>query len=396
MKKLMFALALAGLATGAMAQENEIPTKKYSVATNSFWSNWYVQVGGEFNAAYTNQEKLGNKNPFSVDRGTFGFEAAVGKWFTPVIGLRTKFQGIWAKAVNDGDDHHSYKYWTIHEDVMFNLSNAFCGYNEKRFWNIAPYVGIGYINRMEASDAADRNSEYREPTYNVGIYNSFRINRRLAAYLDVWGMAMEGSLDAFNSYKNQGENDWHAHKKTESRYWDKLVGVSVGLNINLGKTIGWNKVPDVDALMAMNKEQLDALNNSLKEQQDENARLRNLLANQKPGETKTVKEFATTPVSVFFNINRTKIASRKDLVNVKELAEYAKANNKKLVVTGYADSKTGTAAINQRLSEGRAKAVANELVKMGVSRDNIVVESKGGVNDIAPFSYNRRAIVKLQ
>lgn len=141
----MFALALAGLATGAMAQENEIPTKKYSVATNSFWSNWYVQVGGEFNAAYTNQEKLGNKNPFSVDRGTFGFEAAVGKWFTPVIGLRTKFQGIWAKAVNDGDDHHSYKYWTIHEDVMFNLSNAFCGYNEKRFWNIAPYVGIGYI-----------------------------------------------------------------------------------------------------------------------------------------------------------------------------------------------------------------------------------------------------------
>jgi OmpA-OmpF porin, OOP family len=149
--------------------------------------------------------------------------------------------------------------------------------------------------------------------------------------------------------------------------------------------------------MAMNKEQLDALNASLKEQQDENARLRNLLANQKPKtETKTVKEFATTPVSVFFNINKSTIASRKDLVNVKELAQYAKDNNKKIVVTGYADSKTGTPAINEKLSKARANRVADEIVKMGVSRDNVIVEYKGGVNDVSPFSYNRRAVVKLQ
>lgn len=389
----MFALALVGFTTGAMAQENEIPTQKYSVATNSFWANWFVQVGGQFNAAYTNEEQLGNKNPFSVDRGTFGFEVAVGKWFTPVIGLRTKFQGIWSKAVVDADNHHAYKYWGIQEDVMFNLSNAFCGYNEKRFWNIAPYVGIGYMQRMKSTDDANAKYAYREPSYNVGIYNSFRINRRLAAYLDVWALATEGSFDANNG---EGKTDWRTHEKTHCRYWDKMVGVSVGLNVNLGKTIGWNKVPDVDALMAMNKEQLDALNASLKEQQDENARLRNLLANQKPAETKTIKEFSTTPVSVFFNINKSKIASRKDLVNVKELAQYAKDNNKKVVVTGYADSKTGTAAINNKLSEARANAVANELVKMGLSRDNIIIEHKGGVNDLSPFSYNRRAIVKLQ
>lgn len=389
----MFALALVGFTTGAMAQENEIPTQKYSVATNSFWANWFVQVGGQFNAAYTNEEQLGNKNPFSVDRGTFGFEVAVGKWFTPVIGLRTKFQGIWSKAVVDADNHHAYKYWGIQEDVMFNLSNAFCGYNEKRFWNIAPYVGIGYMQRMKSTDDANDKSLYREPSYNVGIYNSFRINRRLAAYLDVWALAAEGSFDGVNG---EGKTDWRTHAKTHCRYWDKMVGVSVGLNVNLGKTIGWNKVPDVDALMAMNKEQLDALNASLKEQQDENARLRNLLANQKPAETKTIKEFSTTPVSVFFNINKSKIASRKDLVNVKELAKYAKDNNKKVVVTGYADSKTGTAAINNKLSEARANAVANELVKMGLSRDNIIIEHKGGVNDLSPFSYNRRAIVKLQ
>ena len=102
-----------------------------------------------------------------------------------------------------------------------------------------------------------------------------------------------------------------------------------------------------------------------------------------------------TAQSVFFNIGSSKIASRKDLVNVKEVADYAKANNKKILVTGYADSKTGSTQFNQQLSQKRAEAVAAELVKMGVDRDNIVIEAKGGVNTISPYSYNRRATVQL-
>ena len=82
-------------------------------------------------------------------------------------------------------------------------------------------------------------------------------------------------------------------------------------------------------------------------------------------------------------------------INVKNLAEYAKENNSNLVVTGYADSATGSAPYNQKLSEKRAETVANELVKMGVSRDQITTEGKGGVNDLSPVSYNRRATVKL-
>ena len=115
---------------------------------------------------------------------------------------------------------------------------------------------------------------------------------------------------------------------------------------------------------------------------------------EKVVETKT--QLVGTAASVFFNINSAKVASRKDLVAVKELAEYAKANNAKIVVTGYADSKTGSAAYNQALSQKRADTVAAELVKMGVNRDNIVTEAKGGVNNLSPFSYNRRATVKVQ
>ena len=105
--------------------------------------------------------------------------------------------------------------------------------------------------------------------------------------------------------------------------------------------------------------------------------------------------FASTVASVFFDINSSVVACRKDLVNVKEMAEYAKAHKTRILVTGYADSKTGSPERNQQLSLERAETVANELVKMGVDRDNIIVEAKGGVDNLSPFSYNRRATVKI-
>ena len=74
----------------------------------------------------------------------------------------------------------------------------------------------------------------------------------------------------------------------------------------------------------------------------------------------------------------------------------AKANNSKIVVTGYADSKTGSASWNQTLSQKRAETVADELVNMGVSRDNIEVVAAGGVDTLSPVSYNRRATVAIK
>ena len=225
--------------------------------------------------------------------------------------------------------------------------------------------------------------------------NNFRVSKHVQVFADLSIGATEGSLD-------DAKNDnWASYKKTKPRHWDKNVRLDLGVTYNLGKCT-WDKVPDVEGLMAMNKEQMDALNQSLKEQQDENARLRDMLATTKNqpvvenNGTNGTSSFVGTSSSVFFNINSDKVASRKDLVNVKELAEYAKANNSKIVVTGYADSKTGSAEYNQKLSERRANTVANELVKMGVNRDNIITEAKGGVMNLSPFSYNRRATVKIQ
>ena len=391
MKKLMIALAFVGLAstTTAMAQESEVPAKKYSVATNSFWANWFVSAGVSGTSYYTSQESGVSKFPISNKRSTIGFTAAVGKWFTPSIGLRTKFDFLKGKQVNTENNHPLYTSVTAHEDVMFNLSNMFCGYNEERVWNAILYAGIGVATKLNDGKSADI-------YYTAGWLNNFRVSKRVQLFADLSIGATEGSLD-------QGPKDnWSSFQKNKHRHWDKNLRLDLGVTYNLGKC-NWDKVPDVEGLMAMNKEQMDALNQSLKEQQDENARLREMLSttkNQPVVENNTntngVSSFVGTSSSVFFNINSDKVASRKDLVNVKELAEYAKANNAKIVVTGYADSKTGSVAFNQKLSERRANTVANELVKMGVNRDNIITEGKGGVMNLSPFSYNRRATVKIQ
>lgn len=387
MKKLLIALAFAGVSLGASAQDSD-PVLKYSVATNSFWSNWFVQVGGDFNSWISDQEHGRGLDGgdhyglFAGDRTSWGGAIALGKWFTPGIGLRTKLQAWNAKQVGPQNPTSKFNYWTLNEHVMLNLSNLLCGYNPTRVWNVIPFFGGGISRNCDDNLYAMQLS--------VGLQSSWRLCRKASVYVEAGWNHLEANLD--------GASGNTLAKRSNIISWedkDNNLYAEVGLTFNLGKST-WEKTPDVDAIKALAQSQIDALNAQLNDANAENARLKNMLANQKPVETpKAVKEFITTPVSVFFNINKTNIASQKDLVNVQALAKYAKENNCKLSVTGYADSATGTPAINQKLSEGRAATVTEELVKMGVGRDKITSVGKGGVDELSPISFNRRATVQI-
>ena len=378
MKKLLIVLAFASVSLCSMAQDAD-PVQKYSVSTNSFWSNWFIQVGGEWNAWYSGQEHGSNlsNSPVKGFRSNPGVALAIGKWFTPGLGLRTKLQGIWGKQVNPSPLRTDVgnKYWTLNEQVLFNLSNMLYGYNPNRVWNFVPFLGAGVSRSMSYN------------TYGMGlsagILNQFYVSRKVAINLELGWNRLENDIDGFDH--TTGDRGWDSH--------DNNLYAEVGLTFNLGKA-SWDKTPDVDAIKALSQSQIDALNAQLNDANAENARLKKLLA-EKSNETPAVKELVHTPVSVFFNINKSKIASKKDLVNVQALAKYAVDNNSKLVVTGFADSATGKPAYNQALSEKRAATVADELVKMGVSRDNITTKGNGGVDELSPVSINRRATVTV-
>ncbi|KIP63286.1 OmpA family protein [Prevotella pectinovora] len=376
MKKFLIMLAIAGVSLTSMAQETETTTEKYSVATNSFWSNWFVQGGVQWTAFYSSLEHGfdTSNNPFKSFRSNPQASVAIGKWFTPGLGLRTKVSGIWGKANGD-----SFKYWNAQEQVLFNLSNMFCGYNPKRVYNCIPFAGAGFARNMS--------SDMYAMGMSIGLLNEFNINKRVAINLELGWNRLENDFYS-EGHANNGPRGWDSH--------DNYLYAELGLTLNIGKT-GWAKVPDVDAIKALSQSQIDALNAQLADSKSENERLKAML-NEKPKEVampESIKQFITTPVSVFFNIGKTDVANPKDLVNVEALAKYAKTNNSKIMVTGFADSATGTPQINQKLSVKRAEIVKGELIKMGVPADNISTQAHGGVETLSPISFNRRATVQI-
>ena len=387
MRKFLIGAALLGMSMTAFAQQAD-PTMKYSVATNSFWSNWFIQVGGDYNIWYSNQEHgrhLDNGGDFdflSKQRRSFGGSVAIGKWFTPGFGLRTKLQGFNSKkigAVGVTSQH----FWSLNEHMMFNLSNLFMGYNPERVWNISPFIGGGMARNMSINRYVMQLS--------AGINSSWRLCRNLDLYAEAGWNRMEDNFDGnemaqlSNTHHGRGWEDKDNHLYAE-----------IGLTFKLGKAT-WNKTPDVDAIKALSQSQIDALNSQLNDLNAENGKLRKELA-EKPKTTvltKSLKEFVATPISVFFNIGKIDVALLKDLVNVRALAKYAIENNSHILVTGYADSSTGTPAINQRLSEQRANTIVEELVKMGVNRSNIRTAAGGGVKMLEYPDYDRRATVQI-
>lgn len=396
MKKLFLMLAVASLSLNAMAQED--PTEKYSVSTNSFWSNWFIQTNLNWSSYTVGTHGLFSapfrKFPMGTDKDAacqHGFTApslsiAVGKWFTPGLGLRTKANVGWMGKAFDNDAPMMV---AVNEQVLFNLHNLLGGYDEDRVWNFIPFVGAGLAHTFKTPNGVSKAGTY---TFSAGLLNTFKISRKVALNLEV-------------AYANYGKELVGASEGgIIPKHRLNQLSVEVGATFNLGKGT-WNKTPDVDAIKALSQGQIDALNAQLTDAQSENARLKDLLANQQKevaqttamvAAGKTVTKVVAAPVSVFFNINKAKIASKKDLQNVSELAKVAKENNSKIVVTGYADSKTGSAEYNQKLSEKRANTVVAELVKMGVDRNNIEVVAAGGVKTLSPISYNRRATVEIK
>ena len=352
------ALVVAGMSVCAMAQTEDYPVRKHSVETNSFWSNWFVSLGGgvQVMTADRGENGVGLSETLSPN-----FAVSLGKWWTPGLGLRLHSHLPFYK--NElGDQHNAY---ALYGEAMFNLTNMFCGYKQDRLYNAIPYVGFGRL----WGDAKGWSP------WTLGYLSTFRLTNSWSIDLDIF-------LKQYNVAALTTARNWQA-------------GATLGLSWHIGGR-GFDASPDMAAITAMHAAQLASLNEALAAEQNENKNLKEQLA-RKPKEVvveKVVKEVLAAPQSVFFSFNSAKIASKKEIMNLESLANMAKSTGAKIKVTGYADSATGVPAYNQQLSERRAKAVAKELVKMGVAEENIVVEGKGGVAEVKPASYNRRVIIE--
>ena len=141
MKKGLLFILMVGASVCLSAQEKgKTEGKAYTVETNRFGANWFISGG------------VGGQMYFGDNDGKADFgkriapalDIAVGKWFTPGIGLRVAYNGLQAKGAapsastlytkggtySNGYYKQKWNMANFHGDVLFNLSNMFCGYNE--------------------------------------------------------------------------------------------------------------------------------------------------------------------------------------------------------------------------------------------------------------------------
>jgi len=383
MKKFFLMLAVASFSVASNAQESDftIAGEKHSVATNSFWSNWFVQGNITWNAFYGEGEKSFvapfRKFPTGEGHTGLGFSAAIGKWFTPGIGLRTKFNAWKMGSELNGED--AAKYYSFNEQVLFNVTNMILGYDEQRFWNFIPYAGAGIYHTSDANATM----------LSAGILNTFRLTSKLALNVEL----------AWHNWQASGQG-----LRLKSRM--QQYNIELGLTYKLGKS-SWKATPDMEAYQSLMQSEVDALNAQINDLRGENNNLEQEVAKAKAAlaakpavstrvVTQETSSFISAPISIFFANGKVTSAEPRDIENIAAIAKTARENNLKVLITGYADTKTGTKEGNQKISERRAEAVAAELVKQGVSRDMITTVGGGGVNTLKNSDFNRRAVVELK
>ena len=342
---------------------------KYKVETNRFWSNWFVTAGGGaliFFGDHNMQMKFGDRLSPALDIG-------FGKWFTPGIGVRFMYSGLTIKGATQNGSHSTGKvydasqwldeqkfdFMNIHGDVLFNASILLCGYNEKRFWSVTPYVGLGWILTWETPRARNFNA-------SIGLINSFRLSSAFDLNLDVRGTATKDEFD--------GERG--------GRKEEGLLSVTVGVTYKFPRrTWGRSTVKTItfsDEELRLMREQLKAMN-------DENNRLKNELVETSNKVTERVVEtnILSAPYLVTFQISRYAL-SNEARVNIGFQAKIMKENkNAVYTIIGYADKGTGTKEFNQFLSKSRAEAVYNCLVnEFGVPASQLKITYEGGVDNM--------------
>ena len=376
-------LAVASLSLSVMAQDDDNmniePAEKHRVATNGFWQNWFLGANVTWSAFYGEGERSlvapFRKFPSGTYYNGLGVSLSFGKWLTPVFGLRTKVNAWQIGKEENGIG--GVKYWTANEQLLINATSLFRGYDEQRFWNIIPYIGAGVHRNMTHS--------HYSTALSVGLLNTLRLSRRFSANIEL----------AWNSA--EGSNSGLALKKRNQHF-----AVEVGLTWHIGKN-NWRHATDQEAVSALTEGELDALNAQLADAQAENERLQQLLDSVQPmpvvksvtPPVKVEEKIISAPVSIFFEVGKANVIANRDMLSVKALAQLAIDKNASVLVTGYAD-KSGNAEANQKLSERRAQAVADELVRLGVSKFRIEVVGAGGVDTLKPAEYNRRATIELR
>ena len=362
--------------------------------TNKAFDNTWLGIGGGINSVVV---------PGAWGNIGLAIDANFGKWWTPAIGMRIGWHGIWDnnaaifdKMGIDPDSRFGFNYF--HVDALWNMSNSFCGYNPDRFWNFAGYITAGVLDVSKKvfvfAENAGNNLEYAA---GAGLINVLKMNEKVDVTIDLSVLVAQAS----------------AYRVQDSRYIF-FPSATVGLAFKFGKT-GWDRHDDIAPVIVpvpFTEDQYNSLAERAAALEKENAELRDKAAalenelasygNLVDGQTYLYENGTFTavdvkpgsPVTVYFDCGATKLSNR-ELAHLEYFTGNVVDENVQLDVNGYADKQTGSAKRNQYLSEKRVEYVVDLLKKAGAKEENITSAAHGA--SVAPFdSAEKNRVVTIE
>ncbi len=399
--KIFGALAIASLlfSANAFAQENNNRDENGKVVrgayeTNKAFDNTFIGIGAGINTVVPSITAPKNW-------GKIGLAADLnfGKWWTPAIGMRLGYHGLWdvakANAINGTKTGDKFGFHYIHGDLLWNISNTIGGYKETRFWDFVPYATMGVLDVCKGVNpfkkGASNNFEYAA---GAGLLNVLRLSNRVNLTIDL--MALVGKA--------------HAYTNGAGRLI-VFPSATAGLQFNLGKTNfdRHSTITPVVIPVPFTTEQYNALKDKVAALEKENAALKDKIALLEKevaplrklvngqtylyenGTFTAVDVKAGAPISVYFDLGSAKISAR-EKAHLEYFTNNIATADTKVEVNGYADKATGSVKTNQALSEKRAKAVVDLLKKAGMPESNIECKANGGVDIFNTPAYKNRVV----
>ena len=347
--------------------------------TNSFGDNWFIGAGGGINV-FLNKDYDIRISP-SID-------ANIGKWFTPVIGMRVGYQGFYSQAWSNNagvlgstldTDKNQYPqkfgYMYIHGDFLWNASDGIGGYKETRFWDFVPYLHAGYFRSYGVDDVDFYDNEF---AVGAGLLHQLRLARRLDLIIDMRATVVGGRV-----IDNSGVGI--------------LPSVTAGLAVDLGWPEFTRTSTIVEAVEVAYLERAAILEAAMAALEVANASLENENIKLEKANKKLMKEnsnlkalpaveetdFFTglTPATIFFNIGEATLGEKEmahlDFIARNLIARADQDTNILITVMGSADGNTGSSRRNQHLSEARGKYVFDILTsKYNISPERLTIKTE--------------------
>lgn len=401
-KMIFGVLAAASLlfSTSAFAQENANRDENGEVVrgpyeTNKAFDNTFISLGIGYNSGFNLAN--GGTIPFIQSKGGLGVDLGFGKWWTPFIGGRINYHGFNQDVVGEGFGKSRQHMLT--GDLLWSFIDTFWGYKETRTWNLAPYVSGGYV-RYRGDNAW---------IMGFGFLNRFYLSKRVDLLVDLRSMIMPSAYYQVEYPSDSKFVQWLGK-------FEMPISATVGVAFKLGKT-GFNRHSSVtpvvipvpftteqyndlsDKVAALEKENAE-LKDKIAALEQEVAPLRQLVDGQtylyENGQFTAVDVKPGSPITLYFDCGSAQLSAR-EKAHLEYFTNNVVDGDTKLLVNGYADKQTGSARVNQLLSEKRVKTVVDLLVKAGAKEENIESAAHGATIQLFDGAAKNRVVtIELQ